>query len=287
MDSKKLYIDLHIHSTFSDGAYRPEHILKKASELGLCAVAIADHDSLGGVEETVAAGKKYGIETITAVELSVQFKSWKDVHLLAYGVDYHDISFLGHLDNFRRAREERNELILDRVNQKLNSEGRRQISTATVKAFAGDAIGRPHIARALLEQRYVSSMEDAFRRYLKPCNVPKMYWDMDLAIDAIKLAGGVAVLAHPTSITSDKETLRDILDELLLIGLDGVEVFNNMAQPDEQEFLRRYALNKKLLITAGSDFHGIEEGVEIGKGRGGIRFDASLLAPLKKILQLT
>lgn len=282
MNSSKSFIDLHIHSTFSDGVYTPSELVEKASRLGISALAIADHDSLGGIADAMEAGKKHGIEIIPAVELSVQFKSYQDVHLLAYGHDYQNRFFNERLDGFRRARESRNEQILERVNQMLLSEGRTKIPLATVCAFAADAIGRPHIARALLEQRYVTSVEDAFRRYLKPCNVPKLYWEMDNAICAVQQAGGVAVLAHPTSISSDMNELRAILDELVLIGLDGIEVFNNMALPEEQELLRRYAINQGLLITAGSDYHGIEEGLEIGRGRGGMRFPASLLTPLKE-----
>ncbi len=278
------YIDLHIHSNYSDGAFSPEELVRRAAVAGLVSIAIADHDSVAGVTEGISAGRLSNIDVIPAVELSVQFKTWEDVHLLGYGIDVTDSAFLKKLNGFRERREHRNIDILERVNEMLAAENHDIIELPEVLLFARDAIGRPHIARALLERGYVSNVEDAFRRYLVPCNVPKCYWPIDDAIKEITRIGGIAVLAHPTTITSDRQVLRDIIADLSNMGLDGIEVFNNMVQVDEMEFLRRLALETGLLITAGSDFHGIEEGLEMGKGRGGIRFSESLLAPIRKRL---
>jgi len=278
------FIDLHIHSNCSDGALSPAELVQRAAAEGLIAVAIADHDSVAGVAEGVAAGQLCGIEVIPAVELSVQFKTWQDVHLLGYGMDWSDARFLQKLNGFRERREHRNIEILERVNQMLAEEGRVPVELSEVLAFARDAIGRPHIARALLERGYVSNIEDAFRRYLVPCNVPKFYWPMQDAIQEIRRLGGVAVLAHPTTVSTDRQELRDVIAELYESGLDGIEVFNNLAQQDEMEFLRRLAVELGLLVTGGSDFHGIEEGLQMGRGRGGIRITDALLAPLKKRL---
>jgi predicted metal-dependent phosphoesterase TrpH len=131
-----------------------------------------------------------------------------------------------------------------------------------------------------LARGYADTVEDAFRRYLVPCNVPKMYWPLTEAVAEIHRIGGVAVLAHPTSISKNLAVLGPVLAALHLEGLDGIEVYNNMGWPLEIEFLRRTAEESGLLMTAGSDFHGIEEGLEIGRGREGIRFDSALLAPL-------
>jgi predicted metal-dependent phosphoesterase TrpH len=246
------------------------------------AIAIADHDSVAGIEEGIVAGTACGIQVFPAVELSVQFKSWVDVHLLGYGMDWSDAGFLQKLNGFRERREHRNEEILERVNLRLVQEQREPVGLSEVLAFARDAIGRPHIARALLDRGYVSNVEDAFRRYLVPCNVPKCYWPIDDAIHQIRHLGGVTVLAHPTTVSNDRQELRDVITELSETGLDGIEVFNNLAQPEEMEFLRRLALELGLLVTGGSDFHGIEDGLQMGRGRGGIRFSNTLLAPLKK-----
>lgn len=215
----------------------------------------------------------------------MQFEGWQDVHLLGYGIDCCDEKFLQNLDGFRRRREGRNDEILGRVNDCLRAEGRNALNRENVRAYARDTIGRPHIARALLERGYVDSVEDAFRRYLVPCNVPKSYWPIDEAIAVIHRIGGVAVLAHPTSISKDTGTLGPVIAALHLSGLDGIEVYNNMGWPLEIEFLRRTAEDRGLLVTAGSDFHGIEEGLEIGRGREGIRFDSVLLAPLYERIQ--
>lgn len=273
-------IDLHIHSSYSDGAFSPAELVTLAANRDVSVIAIADHDSVAGVEEAEAAGSAAGIAVIPAVELSVQFEGWKDVHLLGYGINVRDDRFLQSLDGFRLRREGRNDEILERVNSLLLEEGRFEISRASVLAFARDSIGRPHIARALMERGYADSVEDAFQRYLVPCNVPKSYWPMDEAIAEIHRIGGVAVLAHPTSVTRDQAVLGAVIASLQVLGLDGVEVYNNMGWPLEIEFLRRTAGEHGLLITAGSDFHGIEQGLEIGKGREGIRFDSALLAPL-------
>jgi predicted metal-dependent phosphoesterase TrpH len=166
----------------------------------------------------------------------------------------------------------------------LKDEQKVPMELSEVLVFTRDAIGRPHIARALLERGYAVTVEDAFKRYLVPCNVPKCYWPIDDAIQEIRRIGGISVLAHPTSVSSDRQELRELVIELSCMGLDGVEVFNNMAHSDEMEFLRRLADEQGLLITGGSDFHGIEEGLQIGRGRGGIRFNNSLLAPIRKRL---
>jgi len=279
-------IDLHIHSCFSDGAFTPAELVALAVTHDVCVIAIADHDSIAGFEEAAVAGEAAGIEVLPAVELSVQFEEWQDIHLLGYGIDCRDERFLQNLDGFRLRREGRNDEILGRVNEILRAEGRSALNRENVLAFARDAIGRPHIARALLKRGYADSVEDAFRRYLVPCNVPKSYWPIDEAIAEIHRIGGVAVLAHPTSISKDPGTLGSVIAALHLSGLDGIEVYNNMGWPLEIEFLRRTAEDRGLLVTAGSDFHGIEVGLEIGRGREGIRFDGALLAPLRERLQL-
>lgn len=278
----KTYIDLHMHSNCSDGAFSPADLVKMAKAEVLATIAIADHDSVAGLSEALSAGAEHDIEVIPAVELSVQFRTWQDVHLLGYGIDYTDRGFCEHLNGFRERRERRNIEILQRVNEILASEMRTAIELSEVLAYTRDAIGRPHIARALLERGHVDSVEEAFRRYLIPCNIPKSYWPIDDAISEIQRLGGVAVLAHPTTISSDRMELHGIVRELVKMGLDGIEVFNNLAMPSEMEYLRRLAEELGIVVTGGSDFHGIEEGQKMGRGRGGIRFSSQLLTPLRK-----
>ncbi|GFE61635.1 PHP domain-containing protein [Geobacter sp. AOG2] len=279
------YIDLHVHSSFSDGVLTPEELVERAQAEGLSAIAIADHDSVAGVAAGVTAGKERGVEVVPAIELSVQFKSYKDVHLLGYGLDWSDRGFLERLNDLRERREGRSRDILAAVNNRLASEGREIIGFEEVSTHAKETIGRPHIARAMIGRGYVDSVEEAFRRYLVPCNVPKRYWPMDDALATIRRLGGAAVLAHPTSVSILRSELRSIITELVGLGLDGVEVFNNMAQPEEMAALQRITGDLGLVATGGSDFHGIEEGQEMGRGRGGIRFDGALLVPLKVLIE--
>jgi len=278
------YIDLHVHSNCSDGAFSPSMLVDLAQQEGLNAFAISDHDSIAGLAEGIEAAKRSDIELIPAVELSVQYEAWQDVHLLGYGLDYTDKDFLWRLNCFREQRVHRNEAILARVNERLKDENLLTIGLDEVLLHARDVIGRPHIARALLARGYVKTVEDAFRRYLISCNIPKHYWPINDALAEIRRLGGVAVLAHPTSITTNREDLRRIINDLSRQGLDGIEVFNNLAQGGEMEFLRRRAKESGLLITGGSDFHGIEQGLQMGRGRGGVRFSDTLLAPLKNLL---
>ena len=284
--NKKKYIDLHMHSNYSDGAFSPTELIEQAKSEDLAVIALADHDSLTGIPEALRAGAAQGIEVLPAVELSVEFDRYKDIHLLGYGIDYLNTSFLERLNSFRERRERRNIDILERVNELLVIEKRQTIPFEEVLAHARDAIGRPHIARVLLERRYVANAEEAFRRYLIPCNAPKQYWSIKDAITEIKQLGGAAVLAHPTTITNDQQKLCSIIKELTEMGIDGIEVYNNMALSAESEYLRRSAQELGLLVTGGSDFHGVEEGLKMGRGRGGMRFSANLLPPLRALLLL-
>jgi len=274
-------IDLHIHSSFSDGAFTPSELVTMAKRMDLGVIAIADHDSVAGVGEGIVSGSSLSVKVIPAVELSVQFESWKDVHLLGYGIDHSDPVLLERLNSFRERREQRNSEMLDLLNRLLITEGRAAIDLEEVLVYARDSIGRPHIARALIERGYAENVEDAFRRYLVTCNVPKSYWPIEEAIGEIHRTGGVAILAHPTTITREHPELKRIITHLKSIGLDGIEVINNLVYENEMEFLRRLAIELGLLITGGSDFHGIEDGLEMGKGRGGIRFSETLITPLK------
>lgn len=280
----KQFIDLHLHSNCSDGVFSPAELVEMAHRVGLVAIAIADHDSVAGVTEAIITGITAGIEVIPAIELSVQFASWNDVHLLGYGIDHTDCNFLERLGAFRERREKRNVEILDLVNKRLNAEKKEAIQLKDVLASARDSIGRPHIARVLQAKGYVNSTEEAFRRYLSPCNIPKFYWPIDSAINEIRQLGGVAILAHPVTITDDRRELHVVIAQMQNMGLDGIEVFNNISQPDEMEYLRRFAEERNLLITGGSDFHCSEDSLEMGKGRGGVRFENNLLPPLKKLI---
>jgi 3',5'-nucleoside bisphosphate phosphatase len=278
----KNLIDLHIHSTYSDGVRTPGELVAMALELGLKAIAIADHDTVDGIDEALAAGAACGLEVLPALELSVAFGPYSDVHLLGYLLDHRDPALLATLREFREKRETRGEAIVDRINEKLASEGKGSITSQEAAALAGGALGRPHIAQVLVAKGYAANMQDAFNRYLVPCDVPKRYFPVDEALDTVHRLGGVAVLAHPTSITTDRDTLTGVIDELTAMGLDGLEAYNNICCDQESGFLRSYAVHKGLLWTGGSDYHGIEEGIGMGVGRGNMTIPYDCVEQLKK-----
>lgn len=273
-------IDLHLHSSCSDGILSPVELIVKAKQAGLSSVALCDHDTVAGVKAAMVTGEQTGVDVIPGVELSVCYQAFSDVHLLGYFIDLDSVELHERLDTFALRRSSRNLEIIAAVNKLLQQEGRDSLTTEEVTVHADGVMGRPHIARALLLRGYADSMEDAFCRYLVPCDVPKAYWPMEDALQTIRRIGGIAVLAHPTSITRDLELLANLIEELQGLGLDGLEVYNNLATEAEMQFLQKVARRLGLLITGGSDFHGIEEQVQIGKGRGGIRFADALLPPL-------
>jgi 3',5'-nucleoside bisphosphate phosphatase len=274
-------IDLHLHSTCSDGVRTPSQLVAMACELGLKAVALADHDTVDGIDEALAAGQACGLEVLPALELSVAFGPYRDVHLLGYLVDHRDPDLLATLRDFRDKRETRSEAIIDKINEKLAVEGRAAIASQEAAALAGGALGRPHIAQVLVGRGYAANMQDAFVRYLIPCDVPKRYFPVDEALATIRRLGGVAVLAHPTSITTDRATLTGVLDELRALGLSGVEAYNNICGEQESSWLRSYANQHGLVWTGGSDYHGIEEGISMGTGRGSMAVPYSCVEALK------
>lgn len=275
-------IDLHTHSSCSDGVLPPAQLLAAAQLAGLSTIALCDHDTVSGVEAAILAGGKLGVEVIPGVELSVCFKGYTDVHLLGYWIDIYADELTERLDTFAFRRSNRNREIIMAVNQALQQEQKAPLTIEEVEALADGVMGRPHIARALLQRGYVSGMEDAFSRYLVPCDVPKTYWPMEDALRTIQRVGGVAVLAHPTSITRDQQILTELITELNELGLDGVEVYNTLAAEHEIMFLQSLANRLNLIPTGGSDFHGIEEHDLLGKGRGGTHFSDALLPPLRK-----
>ncbi|HJV33825.1 PHP domain-containing protein [Geomonas sp.] len=279
----KNLVDLHMHSTFSDGVRSPAELVAMACDLGLKAIALADHDTVDGIDEAVTAGAQCGLEVLPALEFSVAFGSYRDVHLLGYLLDYHDEGLQETLKEFRDRRERRGEAIVDKINEKLVFEGRSPISSAEAAALAGGALGRPHIAQVLMSKGYAHDMQDAFSHYLIPCDVPKRYFPMEEALAAIRRLGGVAVLAHPTTISTDRDTLTGIIDTLCGMGLDGIEVYNNVCNEIESAFLKAFAEKKGLVWTGGSDYHGIEEGISMGSGRGSMAVPYSCVENLKRV----
>ncbi|UCF78717.1 MAG: PHP domain-containing protein [Candidatus Eiseniibacteriota bacterium] len=243
------YIDLHIHSSCSDSPLSPREVVRIASEKGLRAVAVTDHDSVAGVEEAIDEAAEYGIEVVSGVELSVS-DGLSDIHILGYFVDHADEVFQRELEKFRVARFERVKKILAKL-----KELEVDIDLESVLKIADNgSIGRPHVAEALLDSGYVDTFEEAFRRYIghrSPAYVPKMLLSSSDAFRLIERAGGVSVLAHPGTVQRD-----DLIPEFVELGMAGIEVWHPKHDRGTVRYYMELARRHGLVVTGGSDSHG-------------------------------
>jgi len=278
-------VDLHLHTDYSDGSYSPAEMIRRVAAAGLRAASICDHDMVDGTDEALRAGEELGVEILVGVELSVVWKSYKDIHLLGYCFDHHHPELKSALQEFRDFRRNRNVMIVERVNERLQQEGRQPLSISAVQARAAGAIGRPHIAMELVEQGHVADADAAFTRYLVPCNVEKRFFPIAEAIALLHQAGGVAVLAHPPFISPDRKKIAGLLDQFVAHGLDGVEAYNSGGSNDDIDWMITAARQRGLIITGGSDFHGDTKGdISIGRGRGNLKIPYSCVEEIRAVV---
>jgi predicted metal-dependent phosphoesterase TrpH len=274
-------IDLHLHTTHSDGSQRPSRVVALAKGAGVTALAITDHDITTGIAEAQSAGEAVGIEVIPGVEIS-SFDGKSELHILGYFIEWQDQLFIRRLASLRASRHRRNPLIIDR----LRAAGL-DVTYDEVKTLAGtESVGRPHIAQLLMQKKYVASAKEAFDRYLaegRSAYVARELPTPTEAIGWIREAKGVAVLAHPTWVKGSEEELNTCVASLKDAGLGGLEVhYSTHTKAQTSSYLN---LGKKLdlLITGGSDFHGVTKpDIDVGRGRGDLRVAPELLAPLKE-----
>ena len=282
-------IDLHVHSTASDGSLSPKEILDLAQETGVKAIALTDHDTIAGIREIQAAIHSSQIEFITGVEISCEppseFKSLGSIHMLGYGFSIYDKTLNKVLKRAVEAREKRN----PRIIEKLNELGF-QISMEEVEhRFGAQQTGRPHIAELLVEKGYVKDFRQAFDLYMgknKPAYVDKFKVSCEEAIRLILDAGGLPVLAHPGVLDFDQpHRLDTFVDILVKAGLEGVEVYYSGHDSAQTKYLADLARSKGVLATGGSDFHGsFNKGVDLGRGRGNLNINRSVFKALTERL---
>lgn len=270
-------VDLHMHSTASDGAYSPSEVVQIALTNNMDVIALTDHDTLNGITEAQQAAASTKLEVLAGVELSSEDESG-DRHVLAYLVDPNHQPFQALLSDLRGSRVER----AQRIVQKLHDLGI-NVSLERVYAIAGTgAVGRPHVAKAMLEQGFVSSLQEAFDKYLAddgPAYVPHFKLDPKRAIQMVHDAGGVVVLAHPGRYPTD---FRPIVESLIPLGLDGVEAFYPEHTPEMTDQLRLFARQHNLIMTGGSDFHRREPDGSARIGSVKIPGDVNILTALKE-----
>jgi 3',5'-nucleoside bisphosphate phosphatase len=275
------YVDLHIHTTASDGVMSPSEIVRYAKAKGLQAIAITDHDTIEGLEEGLLEGERIDFEVIPGIEISAEH-SPGSMHLLGFFLDIHHPTLNERLGYLQKARAERNSKIVER----LNRLGIELTYEDVLKASGGGQVGRPHFAQVLLEKNYVGSFQEAFERFLKkgaPAYVDKFRFTAKEAIHFINEARGVAVLAHPNTLNMNGYSeLETLILRLIEEGLKGIEVYYPEHSPLEVARYKTFAERYGLLMTGGTDYHGIEKnGLDIGVGRGSMRLSYSIVEGLK------
>ena len=246
------FVDLHTHSTASDGTLPPEQVIEAAAACGLSALALTDHDTIDGVERARAAGEKAGIRVIPGVELSA-FEGEHEVHLLALHLTQLD-ALQRRLTELRTLRHSRAEKIVE----KLNSLGVSVTMDEVLQQSNGGAVGRPHIARAMMARGLVHDFRDAFHRYLGAHGsafIPKAKLTVEDAIAIAHEAGALAIWAHPGD-----GGRRDRLEPLIAAGLDGVEVRHPSHSSEDMKRLEALANYFGLVVSGGSDWHGAIDG---------------------------
>ena len=257
-------VDLHIHSTASDGRLSPQEIVYRAVELGITIIAIADHDTVAGIAPALAAAKVFPeLKVIPAIEISTDVPG-DEVHVLGYFIDYTNSHFISRLESMRRSRVERAQKMV----AKLKGLGV-NIEWERVQHFAGGStIGRPHIAQAMLEKSYIGSISEAFAKYIGRNGPAYAEREKMTPAEAVKLlldVNGLPVLAHPLTI---RETEAMIM-EMRASGMVGIEVYYKDYGEEQRNSLRQLAQKHHLIATGGSDYHGLEDN-EIMIGDAGV-----------------
>ncbi len=271
--SSNVSIDLHIHTTASDGTYTPEQVISHAHRLNLKAIAITDHDTVTGSKEALHSGIPPSLGFLTGVEISSTpppfFPGSGSFHLLGYSIRLDDPKLNRTLEKLQQARKNRNPAIIKRLNELGISIALDEV----LKEVGQGQLGRPHIAQLMVKKKVVASIDEAFDQLLgtgKPAYVDKKRVECFKAIEIIRDAGGVPVLAHPGLLDFKNENqIDELIGNLKKAGIQGVEVYYSEHTPDQTRLYAELAKRHNLLMTGGSDFHGaIQPEIEMGSGHG-------------------
>lgn len=276
-------IDLHVHSTESDGTLTPEEIILLAKEKNLSALALTDHDTISGLPAARLAAQKYGLELVPGIELSTDYNG-TEVHILGYYFDEENPDFLHQLSHFRSGREERNR----KMTEKLQNIGFDITYDALLAAFPDSVLTRAHFARYLADHGMVKNTDTAFRKYLGNgccCYVPREKITPYDAIDLIRSGGGLAYFAHPVLCHMNYDRLDAFIKSLKEHGLTGLEAVYSTYLPGDERNMKRLAQKYDLLISGGSDFHGSNKPyIQLGTGKGNLHIPYDYLWQMKERL---
>lgn len=284
MASPYYSVDLHTHTCHSDGMDTPTQLVAKAAHQGIRSLAVTDHDTVDAIAEARQAGALHGIEVLTGIELSVQYQQYDDIHLLAYGFDPTFAPLGAHLARLQEGRVQRGLEILQRINVLLTRRGQAPLESTQVLQQAQGVLTRPHLAQVLLEHGYSSTVQNAFRDFLIPCNVPKAALSPEEALAVINQAGGICALAHPGALSGDQQDLHWLLGALKAMGMVGVEVYHRQHYPDAIAFFQACAVRYGLIATGGSDYHGRPNGATLGEIAPGYVIPEQTLYELRRAL---
>lgn len=266
------YADLHVHTFYSDSTFSPEEVISCAKDKALAAIAICDHDSIDGIEPCRRLGVDAGVEVIPGIELTVE-KSDAEIHILGYFIDWKKEWFQKKLKELQDFRIDR----IHRMVEKLHGVGV-EVEARDVFDLAGrGSVGRLHLAQAMLKDGLIKNIREAFAKYIgyaKPCYISSIRFSPKEAIEILLQAGGVPVLAHPAIMNKD-----EYIPELIGYGLKGIEVYHTDHRPAVVKRYEKLAEEYGLLLTGGSDCHGM------GKGRvllGTVRVPYTIVEKLKE-----
>lgn len=272
------YIDLHVHSTASDGSYTPSELVEYAVKKNLKAFALTDHDTCDGIDEAVSYADKINnpVMVIPGIELSAEYLG-EDVHILGLNINYKNPEFLAGLKEFQDSRNGRNSKMI----QKLNENGFAITEKMVHERFGNCVITRAHYAILMIELGYVPDKDTAFSKYLGkgcPCYVPRHKITPSGAVELIKKACGHPVMAHPVLYDFEENTLDNLVKDLSAAGLEGIEAIYPLNKPEDDKKFSALAKKHNLFVTGGSDFHGTAKpGLELGTGYGNFYVPAGIL----------
>lgn len=272
-------IDLHTHSTASDGTLTPRELVRAAADAGLAAMALTDHDTVNGLAEALKAGEDFGVEVIPGCELSCESDAgW--MHIVGLWLPENPASLVAAFDWVLEGRRNRNHDIVAKLNE-LGID----VTYEEIAELAGGVIGRPHFARILHQKGVVDTVQEAFDVYLGTggkAYIPKRKLSPERAIGLLREEGAIPVLAHPFMLEMSEDELEAKLRELMGYGLEGIEVFYTEHTPEQVEKFSRLADRLGLLVSGGSDFHGeVKPDIGLGVGRGGLEVPYELVERMK------
>lgn len=283
-------IDLHVHSTESDGTFTPAELVLAAKSAGLSAFALTDHDTASGIAKAAPVAAECGIELISGIELSTEYKlpttksQRKEVHIVGLYINPEHPKLLAKTKEFRDCRDSRNEKMVEA----LQKEGFDITMDALVSENPDSVITRANIARYLYQHGEIKSVQEAFDKYIGDgckCYVGRFKITPMEAVALIHEAGGIAILAHPLLYHMSTVSLQRLIDDLKVVGLDGIEAIYSTYTTGEEQLVKKIAAENGLLISGGSDFHGENKpAIHLGTGRGHLYIPYSVLEAIKNVL---